>query len=479
MAPPNADLKGNLVTFCTSNGSEVQGSLLRLERGLAAFEVYGSDIVIKTSEAVQDFRVSGHEQPLYAGRAVISEVVNAGTLLVCEAKLDEKGLNLPCLNGSLESRAELRRAFETFLAGWQSFYLLKPEFKDVVADLQNLLSELRAWLDQVELDIRASPSAQRSALERQVIDELAPQAIRGIDSLIDRFELIAEQLPPELQPVHRLHFRRQLHPLILCSPFAYRAFHKPLGYAGDYEMVSMMLRPPYEGSTLFSKIINVWLLSQAPAGAHRNRVQRLEAKLKEEALRVRSSNRSGRVYNLACGPATEVEDFVRNEALADTLQFRLVDFNLETLEHAQRRLTTAKGERGRTTSFEFEKRAVQSMLKESGRSVTRPQESLYDLVYCAGLFDYLSDGVCRRLLAVLYDMLAPGGLLMVTNVTDALNRSRPFRHSLDYVLDWHLVYRTGAELRALCPAFGKEEAAVVAEESGVNVFLEVRKPRHG
>lgn len=34
---------------------------------------------------------------------------------------------------------------------------------------------------------------------------------------------------------------------MLCSPFAYRAYHKPLGYAGDYEMVNMIARDPYEG----------------------------------------------------------------------------------------------------------------------------------------------------------------------------------------------------------------------------------------
>jgi extracellular factor (EF) 3-hydroxypalmitic acid methyl ester biosynthesis protein len=94
-------------------------------------------------------------------------------------------------------------------------------------------------------------------------------------------------------------------------------------------------------------------------------------------------------------------------------------------------------------------------------------------VYCAGLFDYLTDSVCARLMAVFYDMLAPGGLLLVTNV----DRANPIRHWLGDVLDWHLIYRDAADMKALKPdRAGADEATVCADYTGVNLFLEVRKP---
>ena len=55
--------------------------------------------------------------------------------------------------------------------------------------------------------------------------------------------------------------------LLLSSPFLYRAYQKPLGYAGDYEMVNMIARDPYEGGSLFAKVVNLWFLSQWPARA--------------------------------------------------------------------------------------------------------------------------------------------------------------------------------------------------------------------
>ncbi len=102
--------------------------------------------------------------------------------------------------------------------------------------------------------------------------------------------------------VHRSYIQRHLHPIVLCAPFAYRTYHKPLGYAGDYEMVNMMLRDPQEGSSLFAKMFNVWLLQQGSAAAHRNRVNFLKERLVlVTAAAVRAG--AGRILSLGCGPA--------------------------------------------------------------------------------------------------------------------------------------------------------------------------------
>ena len=161
------------------------------------------------------------------------------------------------------------------------------------------------------------------------------------------------------------------------------------------------------------------------------------------------------------------------------MQFTLVDFNTETLEHVRAALTSIKSAHGRSTPLQFVQRSVQSIIKDFARGAGPSTEALYDFVYCAGLFDYLSDAVCKRLVSVMYEMLAPGGLLLATNVTDALNSSRPFRYSMEYILDWHLVYRTGAQMLAMLPQPTLADSATArVEETGVNVFLEIRKPAH-
>jgi extracellular factor (EF) 3-hydroxypalmitic acid methyl ester biosynthesis protein len=97
-------------------------------------------------------------------------------------------------------------------------------------------------------------------------------------------------------------------------------------------------------------------------------------------------------------------------------------------------------------------------------------------VYCAGLFDYLPDKVCEQLTNTLYRMLAPNGLLIVTNVDEG----NPCRNWMEYSVDWHLIYRNYNKMKKLTPQAGTDELCRIrSEQSGVNIFLEARKPSDG
>ena len=95
------------------------------------------------------------------------------------------------------------------------------------------------------------------------------------------------------------------------------------------------------------------------------------------------------------------------------------------------------------------------------------------MVYCAGLFDYLPDNTCSRLMEIFYDWLAPGGLLAVTNVVN----DKPFQHMLEFVLDWHLIYRDVKDAQAIFPDnIPLDVRSVKKDPTGVNIFIEARKP---
>jgi extracellular factor (EF) 3-hydroxypalmitic acid methyl ester biosynthesis protein len=239
----------------------------------------------------------------------------------------------------------------------------------------------------------------------------------------------------------------------------------------------MMARNAQEGGSLFAKTVNTWFLRQAPAQAHRNRIGYLGRHLLAETARVAGAGREARVQNVGCGPALEVQQFLLEQPLSARARFTLLDFNEETLQHARAVLTGIKSSCGRSTGLQFVKKSVHSILKESGRSIARRAEDRYDLVYCAGLFDYLSDQVCRQLMEIMYDWLAPGGLLIATNVEPSNPMCRPGRLAMEHLLDWHLICRTGSELRALKPRAAEPDSVFVqCDDTGVNVFMEVRKP---
>jgi extracellular factor (EF) 3-hydroxypalmitic acid methyl ester biosynthesis protein len=455
-----------------SQGIEVRAGVLRLTRYVAVFEVYNPYSILQLSEVLSDFKIVINDRIMYSGRAVVSNVVNTGIMLVCEATLDESWLEID-LFSSVTTPNRLRAEFAQFIQEWHKIERILPNFKAAVADLQTMLMDLRRWLEQVELGIRAEPKSDLSGVERSVLSELEDPILPTVASWFSKFDQISDTVDEELRPVHRAFARRLLHPLVLCSPFVYRTFHKPLGYAGDYEMVNMILRDPYEGASLFAKIVNVCFLKNPPAEAHRNRIKYLTARLSEETRRVQKFGRRARFFNLGCGPAKEIQDFMRADQFSDVADFTLLDFNDETLEHAGALLNKARTTSQRETGLQLTKKSVHQILKEAVRPGPEMKAGMYDVVYCAGLFDYMSDRICKRLMNLFYEMLAPGGLLIATNV----DASKPFRHSMEFLLEWHLICRGEAQLAVLKPDKAPPDAFTVTREgTGVNIFIEVRKP---
>jgi extracellular factor (EF) 3-hydroxypalmitic acid methyl ester biosynthesis protein len=180
--------------------------------------------------------------------------------------------------------------------------------------------------------------------------------------------------------------------------------------------------------------------------------------------------RPARIFNLGCGPAAEIQTFLTQNDLCDWSHFTLLDFNDETLEHVKTVLEDLQKRFGRQTKFEIIKKSVHQVLKDAAKLGAHMET--YDLIYCAGLFDYLSDRICKRLMNIFYDLLAPGGLLVATNV----DTSNPSRHTMEQVLDWHLIYRNHQQLMALVPDLGPDGSyCIKADPTGCNVLLEVRR----
>src|SRR5215472_18894635 len=211
-------MNDNMVTFRTGQGLELRGTLHRLTRNQVVFETYGPEPLLRMSEVLSDFTLRHLEQPVYCGKALVSNLLQTGACTVCEALLEDSWLNgATVLPGA--DVAAAKSNFGDFLTYWGKSYRVLPEFKVAIADIHSFLVDLRTWLEQVELMVRASPSGSRAALEREWMEALTPQTTNMIAELFNRFEQVARKVEPELVPVHQALGRRMLHPLILAAPF--------------------------------------------------------------------------------------------------------------------------------------------------------------------------------------------------------------------------------------------------------------------
>lgn len=462
------NLKESVVECVTATGERIEGQLVRLGRFDAVWTASSCFEQLRTSQTLASLKITSDKRLLYEGRATVRKLVDTDTGLLCEVALDEAGVNLETLP-SLELES-----FDDFRRQWLSTYRIAPEFKAVIADVSILLDNVRSWMNQVAITIQAVEPKHAAQREQEFLERVNAKVIASFNSQHERFEELAYAVSPEMRGAHQHHAWRMWNSFFISTPFGHRTFHKPLGYAGDFEMMAMIHRNAPEGGTLFTKAMHLLLVSQWPAESVRNRIAHLGEMLVNETARAVRSGRRARILNLGCGPAREVQDFMRRSALSDHADFVLLDFNEDTIRDTGQNLNNLKRSLSRQTGIEMRQMSVHQVLRSAlvrERSTAASAET-YDLVYCAGLFDYLADVTCKALVKLFYHWLKPGGLVVVANMHDA----KPFRNFIEYILDWHLIYRDSRGMWAMCPTEALPQATVVAEPTTVNLFLHVRGP---
>jgi len=282
------------------------------------------------------------------------------------------------------------------------------------------------------------------------------------------FEEESQHVPEELKDIHRVYAQRDLHPLMLRSPFVHRTYVKPLGYAGDYEMVNMMVRNPNEGPSTYFKIINSLFLSGGPAEAHRNRIVILLKHLNKHIDESLAKGKPLKILNLGCGPAVEIQQLLEARTVPGSVELTLIDFSQETLDYTYEKITRKLANHNSGLRLNVVHRSVDQILRQSAK-IKETDRDTYDFIYCAGLFDYFSQKACSRVLKLFHALVKPGCWVLSTNV----HKDNPAQASMEYIAEWHLVYRNEKDMTALIPSDWEQK--VYCDKTGVNVFLEYKK----
>jgi hypothetical protein len=259
--------------------------------------------------------------------------------------------------------------------------------------------------------------------------------------------------------------REQVGHLVYGAPFAARAYYKPRGYAGDYEMMNHLYRNELVGKTLFDQCIHKYFIDEPAGAAVKNRGTYLVGKISEMVNQVPVAQPM-KFLSIASGPAMEQQIFLQSktEFHGRPLEFTCLDQDEESLKHAQRQLLSLERSMNSGFNFHFNNMAIKNMI------ATGCPEQDYDLIYSAGLFDYFTEQVAQMAAKQMVAAVKPGGHVIIGN----FSKTNPCVPFMELILDWHLIYRSEEDLLRIFDGLGSK-IWVEKEPLGVNLFVVIKK----
>lgn len=278
----------------------------------------------------------------------------------------------------------------------------------------------RVWLDQTARRLEHGPT--RLAFQELIADLWQLRAVLPAA----RWQAFIAQA--------RAHPLAQL---IWQDPFLDHSRRRPRGYPGDaalldwiYEAFSHEHAP--DPSSIGGKVYGVSMNSMACC-AVRWRRDHLAARLVKLGP-------SGRAMSLAAGHLREARMVLRMGH--DLPRIDALDQDPRSLAEIS---ATLPGELVRTHHV-----GVRELLKRTWED----GDDGYDLVYAAGLYDYLSDEVAAALNARLLERAAVGGTVLVANFLPGV----PNVGHMECFMDWFLTFRTQEQLEGTFAALGDRVA---------------------
>lgn len=405
----------------------------------------------------------GGPQRLGPCRFAATEGPGNGRLFFLENLYDCRAL---CLFGRV---VDLRVVFHNLPAVLSQKDRIRPEFRDHAAGLAYDLSVFRRFFDEQDRALSAEPADAAIAGAQALLATEGRRFLSFLDGKVEELGELVRGYGPEEHERHGFYLRRLLWPYLMVSEFLRRTNLKPRGHSGDAEVMRMIHEDAYLGASTFAQLMHKHPLSTPAAEAVRARrwLVRQELSLARERWPKRAR---ARVLSLACGPACELEEVLCLEpGLPEGLELVLVDQDPAALELARRSVRAAEVRLSRAVKVRYEQGSARTMLRARD---LKNRLGECGFIYSMGLFDYLTAPVARAVLARAFDLLAPGGTLLVGN----FHVGCPTRVHMDYWGDWPLVYRTEEAFLALAEGLPYGARALAYERTRCQMFLRLEKP---
>ncbi len=433
------------------------------ESGLAFKASTSDDLRLDAQLPVQIFL--NHDTPIFEGMGTVVARRESENGRVYGLRFSSQMLGEAFLN-ALETTLVIRDEINAQLEQHEK---LPEEFLTFLHEIKTYLSILKTRIDTLEDSISFLSFDSQMSHQKAIELILGPDVINRLRKFSVRlFEMTAKFADSRTLRLAKKVFRAELFEYYRDASFLRRAWEKPLGYAGDYEMMNQIYRNQLEGKTLFGRLMHKWGINEASSKSVRYRTQYIMNKFKE----LSAGKKSFVIGCLASGPAREVIEFLKSVTPEESRRYEVVlmDQDGDSLLNAKRGVNLVIAQRGLECRVRFLSISVKNIL-EGGEVVNRLGDIKFDFIYTMGLYDYLKEPVAKILSETLVSWVKPGGTFIVGN----FHVSNTTHSISEFVADWSLILRTEQEMRDLIPDSPGIKKDLHVDHEGIDLFLEVTK----
>jgi len=347
-------------------------------------------------------------------------------------------------------------------------------YKRSVADFLYILLRYRSLLSGQEEELTRVSHAARNEMEREILESTWQEFSATIAPVQTQLEemTMGSYYDREFQELHRAYTMPLVTPHVVCAPILYRSWAKPLGFAGDHVTMDYIYEREWVGETLFAKLMHRYGTEHPASETVRARKVFLKKLISQAAFESdgRADDELRNVVTLGCGPAREMVEFAQEYEGSRSLQFTLIDQDNGALGMANKQLSPLVMSGDSRIGAQYLYVAFAQLIRDAELFGNVPPANL---LYCSGLFDYVSTGKAKLLISRLFDKVAPGGRIVIGNFSAPAVSS----WTQTYLLDWNLRYRTREEMEELLSELQDDmcEGEVVEDGSGRCYFIVARR----
>ncbi|MCF8467425.1 MAG: PilZ domain-containing protein [Sneathiella sp.] len=363
----------------------------------------------------------------------------------------------------------LQQAVTTGLA--DESHLVPAEYKQSISDAVYMLRSIHKVLDKVEKDLNHE-DARRDDRVKDIILACEVKALARWKEISKSCLRITHSLHGDEAAIAAMkrYTELVLTPELLAGASWNRAYTKPLGYPGDYQVMNYAYNLTMEGSTAYGKFCHRLGTSTGEFIATRmTMTKQAIASLSSKAAA--KGQTSFKIASLGCGPAQEVVNFLKSASVPIFIDFTLIDQDHDALSFAYK---NTYPEVARLDGKAAVKCLHATFLEFLATGKLFRKLEKQDLIYAVGLADYLGTKRATKLVRDLYANLSPGGTLIIGCMRTS---EESLEWQVEYVVDWTLVHRDESEMRDLAVDIEMEaKREIVVDSTGHCHLLIVTKP---